>query len=174
MNFNETENQFAVLAESLPQLVWSVRPEGYHDYFNRRWHELTGLTPEQSIGDGWHRAVHPDDLPQVQARWRQSLETGQPYECEHRVRNAAGRYEWVLSRAAPFQDPSGKATRWFGTSTNVDAQRKAEDALRRLEKQYRLALEAASLGTWTLDLMTDQIRWDEGTCALYDIPHDGL
>jgi len=174
VNFNETENQFAVLAESLPQLVWSVRPEGYHDYFNRRWHEFTGLTPEQSIGEGWHRAVHPDDLPQVQARWRQSLETGQPYECEHRIRNAAGSYEWVLSRAAPLQDSSGKATRWFGASTNVHAQRKAEDALRLLEKQYRLALEAASLGTWTLDLATDRISWDEGTCALYDIPHNGL
>ena len=160
MNFNETENQFAVLAESLPQLVWSVRPEGYHDYFNRRWHEFTGLTPEQSVGAGWHQAVHPDDLPGVQARWEQSLEAGLPYECEYRIRNAAGGYEWVLSRAAPFQDPSGKATRWFGTSTNVDAQRKAEDALRLLEKQYRLALEAASLGTWTLDLATDQIRWE--------------
>jgi PAS domain S-box-containing protein len=173
VNFNETENQFAVLAESLPQLVWSVRPEGYHDYFNRRWHEFTGLTPEQSIGAGWHRAVHPDDLPQVQARWQQSLETGQPYECEHRIRNAAGGYEWVLSRAAPFQDSSGKATRWFGTSTNIHAQRKAEDALRLLEKQYRLALEAASLGTWTIDLTTDQVSWDEGTCALYHIPHNG-
>jgi PAS domain S-box-containing protein len=174
VNFNETENQFAVLAEFLPQLVWSVRPEGYHDYFNRRWHEFTGLTPEQSVGAGWHQAVHPDDLPGVQARWEQSLEAGLPYECEYRIRNAAGGYEWVLSRAAPFRDASGEVTRWFGTSTNIDAQRKAEEALRLLEKQYRLALEATGLGTWTIDLTKDRISWDEGTCALYDIPHNGL
>jgi len=174
VNFNETENQFAVLAEFLPQLVWSVRPEGYHDYFNRRWHEFTGLTPEQSVGAGWRQAVHPDDLSDVQARWDESLATGEPFECEYKIRNAAGGYEWVLSRAAPCRDASGKVLRWFGTSTNVDAQRKAEEALRLLEKQYRLALEAASLGTWTIDLAEERISWDEGTCALYGIPHNGL
>ena len=174
MDCNETENQFAVLAESLPQLVWSVRPEGHHDYFNRHWHEFTGLTPEQSAGAGWHQAVHPNDLPQVQAQWNQSLETGQSYECEYRMRNAAGGYEWMLSRAEPFRDASGRVTRWFGTSTNIDAQRKAEDALRRLEKQHRLALDATGLGTWSIDLTGNRITFDEGTCALYAIPHGGL
>jgi PAS domain S-box-containing protein len=174
VDFNETENQFAVLAEFLPQLVWSVRPDGYHDYFNRRWHEFTGLTPEQSVGSGWHEAVHPEDLPEVQARWRQSRETGSLYECEYRIRNAAGAFEWVLARAAPCLDASGTVTRWFGTSTHIDAQKKAEEALRLLEKQYRLALEAASLGTWTIDLTTDRITWDEGSCNLYNIPHNGL
>lgn len=174
MDFKETENQFAVLAESLPQLVWSVRPDGYHDYFNRRWHDFTGLSLEQSVGTGWQRAVHPDDLPQVLHQWHQSLEAGHPYEGEYRIRNAAGAYEWVLSRAIPIQDLSGRIVRWFGTSTNIDAQKKAEEAFRLLENQYRLALEAAHLGTWKLDLESGEISWDEGTCALYNIPHDGL
>jgi PAS domain S-box-containing protein len=174
VDFNETENQFAVLAESLPQLVWSARPDGYHDYFNRRWHEFTGLPPEKPLGNGWQEVIHPCDLPQVLEQWRRSLETGSPYEVEYRIRNAAGIYEWVLTRAIPIQDLSGKVVRWFGTSTNIDAQKKAEAALRILEKQYRLALEAASLGTWQIDLEKGQIVWDEGTCALYNIPHDGL
>src|ERR671938_1504428 len=96
VDFNATENQFTVLAESLPQLVWSARADGSHDYFNRRWHEFTGLTPELSQGTGWQSAVHPMDRPQVQAQWRRSIETGAPYETEYRIRNAAGEYEWVL------------------------------------------------------------------------------
>lgn len=174
MDFSGTENQFAILAESLPQLVWSVRPDGYNDYFNRRWHEFTGLTPEQSFGKGWQRALHPDDLPQVLEQWRQSLETGQSYEREHRIRNAAGVYEWVLSRAIPIRDQSGNVVRWFGTSTNINAQKKAEEALRGLEDQYRLALEAARLGTWKIDLEKQEVSLDERTCALYNIPHNGL
>lgn len=174
MDFNETENQFAVLAESLPQLVWSVRPDGYHDYFNRRWHEFTGFTPEQSLGEGWQRAIHPDDLPRVLAQWRQCLPAGAPFEAEYRVRNTAGEYEWVLSRATPIRDLSGGVARWFGSSTNIDAQKKAEQALRVLETQYRIALEAAHLGTWTIDLEKNEVSWDEGTCVLYEIPHDGL
>ena len=174
MQFKETETQFAVLAESLPQLVWSARPDGYVDYVNRRWREFTGLSGEQILGNGWQAAVHPDDLPQVQDHWHRSLEFGQAYEWEYRLRNAAGEYEWFLSRAIPIQDLTGKITRWFGTSTNIDEQKKSEEAVQMLESQYRLALDAARLGTWQIDLEKRRITWDEGSCALYHIPHDGL
>ncbi|WP_134499441.1 PAS domain-containing protein, partial [Microvirga pakistanensis] len=73
----------------------------------RRWHEFTGMTAEQSEGNGWQNAVHPRDLPAVKAQWRHSVETGAPYETEYRIRNAAGIFEWVLSRAVPIQDLSG-------------------------------------------------------------------
>jgi PAS domain S-box-containing protein len=174
VDFDETENQFAVLVETLPQLVWSARPDGHLDYFNRRWHEVTGLDSEQSFGDGWMKVIHSGDLPQVTSEWREALESGHPYEGEFRIRNAAGAYEWVLTRAIPIQDLSGKVVRWFGTSTNIDAQKKAEETVRILESQYRLALEAANLGTWKVDLETGEMSWDEGTCALYNIAHDGL
>ena len=174
MDFKETETQFAVLAESLPQLVWSSRPDGHVDYVNRRWREFTGLTPEQVMGNGWEAAIHPDDLPGVREHWRRSLETGQAYEWEYRVRTAAGDHEWFLSRATPIQDLSGTIARWFGTSTNIHGQKKAEEALRLLESQYRLALEAADLGTWQIDLEKRLITWDEGSCALYGLPHNGL
>jgi PAS domain S-box-containing protein len=174
VDFKETEAQFAVLAESLPQLVWSSRPDGSVDYVNRRWCEFTGLSAEQFLGNGWEVAIHPDDLPQVLEHWHRSLETGQTYEWEYRVRTAAGGYEWFLSRAMPIQDLTGKITRWFGTSTNINAQKTAEEALRMLESQYRLALEAADLGTWQIDLEKNLITWDEGSCALYHLPHNGL
>ncbi|UVF19017.1 PAS domain-containing protein [Microvirga terrae] len=174
MDFKETETQFAVLAESLPQLVWSSRPDGSVDYVNRRWREFTGLPGEHFLGSGWEIAIHPDDLPQVREHWQRSLETGQAYEWEYRVRTAAGGYEWFLSRAIPIQDLSGKITRWFGTSTNINAQKTAEEAVRMLENQYRIALEAADLGTWQIDLDKNLITWDEGSCALYHLPHNGL
>ncbi|MFL5128668.1 MAG: sensor histidine kinase [Microvirga sp.] len=174
MDFKETETQFAVLAESLPQLVWSSRSDGSVDYLNRRWREFTGLSGEQFLEDGWEVAIHPDDLPQVREHWRRSVSTGQAYEWEYRVRNAAGDYEWFLSRAIPIQDLTGKITRWFGTSTNINAQKTAEEAVRMLESQYRLALEAADLGIWQIDLDKHLITWDEGSCALYHLPHNGL
>ena len=86
----ETEDQFRVLAETLPQLVWTTRPDGYHDYFNRRWTEFTGLTAERSIGDGWSAALHPDDRPLAAERWRIALSTGKLYEIEYRIRADSG------------------------------------------------------------------------------------
>jgi PAS domain S-box-containing protein len=174
VDFKETETQFAVLAESLPQLVWSARPDGHIDYVNRRWCEFTRLSSDQSTGEGWRAALHPDDLPGVLEQWRQSLEAGEPYEREYRIRNADGDYEWFLSRAIPIQDLSGKIARWFGTNTNINGQKRAEEALRILESQYRLALDAANLGTWQIDLEKHLITWDEGSCSIYHLPHNGL
>jgi PAS domain S-box-containing protein len=174
VDFKDTETQFAVLAESLPQLVWSARPDGSVDYVNRRWREYTGRSGEQILGGGWQESIHPDDLAETQDHWKRSLESGQAYEWEHRIRSAAGDHKWFLSRAIPIQDLTGKITRWFGTSTNIDEQKKAEEAVRMLESQYRLALEAAQLGTWQIDLDSRRITWDEESCALYRIPHNGL
>lgn len=174
MDFNDTETQYAVLAESLPQLVWSARPDGSVDYVNRRWREYTGRSGEQILGDGWQESIHPDDLAQVWDHWQRSLESGQAYEWEHRIRSSAGDHQWFLSRAIPIQDLTGKITRWFGTSTNIDEQKKNEETVRMLESQYRLALEAAHLGTWQIDLDKREITWDEESCALYRIPHNGL
>ena len=174
MDFQETESQFAVLAESLPQLVWSARPDGFHDYFNRRWCEFTGMSSAQSLGDGWSAAIHPDDWPMVKGSWRKALETGSTYEAEYRIKQAGGGYAWVLSRGMPIQDLSGRILRWFGTCTLIDDRKKAEEALQILERQYRLALEAARLGTWKIDMDRETVSWDEGTCALFNIPHNGL
>jgi PAS domain S-box-containing protein len=171
---NNIESQFALLAERLPQLVWLTRPDGSHDYFNRRWYDFTGLTPAQSLGRQWRSAVHPEDLPAVDARWREALATGGTYEVEYRVRAAAGHFCWVLSRGLPDHNDAGEVVRWFGTCTIIDAQKKAEDARRTLEEQYRLALDAANLGTWRIELDSGTISWDEGSCALFNLPSDGM
>jgi PAS domain S-box-containing protein len=174
VKFSNAESQFAMLAERLPQLVWFTRPDGYHDYFNRRWYDFTGLSAEQCMGRGWRSAVHPEDLPNVDNCWRSALASGDTYEAEYRLRSASGHYCWVLSRGLLDRDNDGEVVRWFGTCTVIDAQKQAEQSLRTLEEQYRLALDAARLGTWRIELDTGTISWDEGSCALFDVPAQGL
>jgi PAS domain S-box-containing protein len=170
----ESASHYRVLAETLPQLVWTTDPEGYHDYFNRRWYEFTGLDPEQSIGDGWYMAVHPNEVPLARERWRLALTTGKLYEIEYRIRGADGRYRWFLGRALPVRDASGRILRWFGTCTDIEAQKKAEEALRRLDEQHRLALEAAELGTWDYGIASGVVSWDERSCQLLGLSGEEL
>lgn len=166
----ENDDRLALLAERLPQLVWFTRPDGYHEYFNQRWYNLTGMTSDQCRGEGWKTAVHPDDLGLVRSRWRQALEAEELYEAEYRLRRADGTYCWMLSRALADRDTQGNIIRWFGTSTNIDAQKHAEAALSHLEEQHRLALEAANLGTWSLDIESHVATFDATTRTLMSIP----
>jgi len=166
----DSDDQLVLLAERLPQLVWFTRPDGYHDYFNRRWYTLTGMTAEECRGQGWRSAIHADDRSHVDMRWREALAAGESYEAQYRLRRADGTYCWVLSRGLAHRDPEGRITRWFGTCTNIDAQKRAEGALAQLEEQHRLALEAANLGTWSIDLATGVTTCDTTTCALMLIP----
>ena len=107
--------------DAIPQMVWSTRPDGYHDFYNRRWYEFTGTTPEQTEGEGWNPQFHPDDQGRARNRWQHSLATGEPYEIEYRLRAADGTYRWTLGRALPIRDPhTGEITRWYGTCTGIE------------------------------------------------------
>lgn len=119
----ERESRFRALADTLPQIVWSARPDGFHDYYNARWYEFTGMPHGSTDGEGWNGMFHPDDQEAAWAKWRHSLETGEPYEIEYRLRNAAGEYRWTLGRALPIRDPNGNITRWFGTCTEIHEQK---------------------------------------------------
>lgn len=118
----QSEGRFRQLAEAMPQIVWMTRPDGYHEYFNARWYEFTGLTAEQSIGWGWSGPLHPDDVARAEARWKESTDTGRPYEIEYRFRRHDGAYEWFLARAVPVRDEDGQVVRWLGTCTGIDQQ----------------------------------------------------
>jgi PAS domain S-box-containing protein len=116
-----SETRLRAALDAIPQMVWSTRPDGYHDYYNRRWYEFTGAAPEQVEGGGWNPQFHPEDRERAWARWRHSLETGEPYEIEYRLRAADGSYRWVLGRALPVRDPqTGAIARWYGTCTEID------------------------------------------------------
>ncbi len=112
--------------ENLADLAWSARPDGYIDYFNRRWYEYTGTTFDEVKGWGWEKVHEGTLLPEVVARWNLSLTTLEPFEMEYRLRSVSGQFRWFLTRAHALRDRYGKVTRWFGTSTDIDERRQGE------------------------------------------------
>lgn len=117
--------RFRTLADTMPQMVWSTLPDGFHDYFNARWYEFTGTPVGTTDGEGWNDMFHPDDQDRAWAVWRQSLDTGEPYNIEYRLRHFDGTYRWVLGRALPVRDENGAIQRWFGTCTDIHEQKLA-------------------------------------------------
>jgi PAS domain S-box-containing protein len=115
----ESEQRFRTLADTMPQMVWSTLPDGYHDYYNARWYEFTGVPEGSTDGVAWNGMFHPEDQARAWAVWRQSLATGEPYHIEYRLRHRSGDYRWVLGRALPIRDRSGRIVRWFGTCTDI-------------------------------------------------------
>ena len=127
----DSEDRFRTLADTMPQMVWSTLPDGYHDYYNARWYEFTGAPVGTTDGEGWNDMFHPDDQDRAWETWRHSLATGDPYQIEYRLRHFDGTYRWVLGRALPIRDSvpdggsEGRITRWFGTCTDIHEQKLA-------------------------------------------------
>lgn len=118
-----SEDRFRVLADAMPQMVWSTLPDGYHDYYNARWYEFTGMPVGSTDGEEWNGMFHPEDQDRAWECWRHSLETGEPYQIEYRLRAADGSYRWTLGRALPLRDSDGVIVRWFGTCTDIHESR---------------------------------------------------
>ena len=135
-----SEANFAILTNAMPQMVWSTLPDGYHDYYNDRWYEFTGVPLGSTDGEEWNGMFHPEDQERAWASWRRSLETGEPYEIEYRLRHHSGQYRWTLGRALPVRGAEGQITRWIGTCTDIDEQKRiAEDnALLSRELSHRI------------------------------------
>ncbi len=121
------EANFAILTNAMPQMVWSTLPDGYHDYYNARWYEFTGVPVGSTDGEEWNGMFHPDDQERAWTSWRRSLETGEPYEIEYRLRHHSGEYRWTLGRALPVRDAAGAITRWIGTCTDIDEQKRTAE-----------------------------------------------
>ncbi|BAV66310.1 sensor histidine kinase [Sphingobium cloacae] len=119
----ESNRMFRTLADTMPQLVWAARADGYNDYFNAGWYDYIGAPVGSSEGEGWADILHPDDRELAFARWRRSLKTGEPYEIEYRLRHSGGGYRWTLGRARPIRDDEGQVVRWIGTCTDIHEQK---------------------------------------------------
>lgn len=127
---HEREEQFRSLAESIPNLAWWARGDGYITWYNRRWYEYTGTTPQEMEGWGWQSVHDKKMLPQVLERWKGSIATGHPFEMEFPLRGADGVFRTFLTRVQPVKDAHGRAVRWFGTNTDIDNLKRAEEAVR--------------------------------------------
>ena len=129
-DLRSSEERFRLLNETIPQQVWTGRPDGQLDFVNRRVLDYFGRTSEEMIGNGWQGLVHPDDLPRTLERWTRSLTTGEPYENEFRLRRAAdGAFRWNLAQAVCSRDDQGRIERWFGSNTDIH-DRKENEKLR--------------------------------------------
>src|SRR5579863_5174729 len=123
----ESEARFRFMAESMPQKIFTARPNGDIDYFNPQWTEFTGLTFEEIRDWGWTQFIHPDDVEENVRRWQHSIDTGEPFYFEHRFRGANGVYRWHVSRAIPMRDAHGNIVMWIGSNTDIDEQKRLEE-----------------------------------------------
>ncbi|MFA1773486.1 PAS domain-containing protein [Rufibacter glacialis] len=139
LELQESIQNFQFLADSMPQLVWTTTPDGYHNYFNKQWVEYTGYDVEASKGTRmWNNLLHPDDQERAFARWNHSLRTGEPYEVEYRFKRASdGEWRWFLARALPQQDQEGNITMWFGTCTEIEDQKRNEALMEQTNRELR-------------------------------------
>jgi len=115
---------FKFLADNIPVIVWTTHPDGYADYFNKQWYEYTGLGFEESKGWGSKQAIHPDDLEIKLQAWLESIANKTAFQVEYRIRRADGEYRWHLGKGEPLKDEAGNIIAWFGTSTDIERQKK--------------------------------------------------
>jgi PAS domain S-box-containing protein len=150
----QSERNFRLLADAMPQIVWTARRDGWLDYYNQKWFDYTGMTFAQTQGWGWAATLHPDDLQQSLEAWMNSVKTGEIFETEYRLKRASDTmYRWHLSRALPVRDEQGKVLKWFGTSTDIQNGKFAEQRLiHQLSREQEARKDAEQAGMTLLQL----------------------
>ncbi|WP_435008958.1 hybrid sensor histidine kinase/response regulator [Tundrisphaera lichenicola] len=169
----DRERQFRTLAESVPQLVWMAEPDGHIFWYNRRWYDYTGTTPEQMEGWGWTSVHDPAELPRVIERWGASIATGEPLDMVFPLRDRHGVFRPFLTRVEPVRDEQGRVTRWFGTNTDVTEAKRAEEEVREARSRLESTLAAGEIGTWEYDLVNDVVRADRNLARIYGVTPEG-
>ncbi len=134
------EQRFRLLADAIPQIVWTANPDGGVDYCNQRFYEITGFGKEQALGLSWKASLHPDDQAPALENWEKACLSGTYYEVEYRLRTAAGDYRWHLVRATPVRDAAGAVIKWYGTVTDIDDQMRHQEILEGQIKEHTEAL----------------------------------
>lgn len=157
----ESEQRLRFMAESMPQKIFTFKPNGENDYFNPQWIEFSGLNLEQMHSKGWEQLIHPDDLDENVRRWQHSLDTGQPFQFQHRLKRADGAYRWHLSRAEAMRNEKENIVLWVGSSTDIEdvrRTRKLEASTARLTEQRAQLLTLNKAKDEFISLASHQLR----------------
>ena len=154
-SLREGEERFRTMAESIPQLAWMARPDGHIYWYNRRWYDYTGTTPEQMEGWGWQRVHDPDHLPAALGRWKESIASGEPFDMVFPLRGADGRFRPFLTRVMPSRGEGGEVAHWFGTNTDISDRLRIEEELRAVKDEAEAANRAK---TQFLAVLSHELR----------------
>jgi len=165
----QADDHLRRVLDTTPALIHTGRPDGYLDYFNQRWLKYTGLSLEDVQGWAWTNVIHPEDVEGIVNRWRASLASGEPFQHEARLRRADGVYRWMLHRKVPLRDEHGNIVKWYGSSTDIEDRKQAEEAMRQSESELAEAQRVARIGSWTFDVAADTIRWSEELYRIFDV-----
>ncbi len=152
---SKSESEFRLLAESMPQIVWITRSDGWNIFFNQQWVDYTGLSLEESYGHGWNKPFHPDDQERAWDAWQNATTNLATYSLECRLRRFDGEYKWWLVRGVPVLDADGSVLKWFGTCTDIDELKISEE---NLETAKLHAEESDRLKSAFLANMSHEIR----------------
>ncbi len=156
-SLQENDQRLKFVMDSMPQKIFTTTPDGEINYFNRQWSEFTGMSFKELMDSGWTRHVHPDDVDEKTKLWHQAFETGEPFQSEHRFRQADGQYRWHFGRAVPMRDETGQIVMWVGSNTDVHDIKLSELAVQTSETRYRRLFEASKDGVLLLDAASQKI-----------------
>ncbi len=169
-----SERNLKQIINTIPALAWSARPDGSAEFFNQHYLDYVGLSAEQAKDWGWTVAVHPDDLNDLIAAWRRMIASDQAAEYEGRLRRFDGEYRWFLFRTNPLRDESGKTFKWYGTNTDIDDRKRAEEKLRRSQAFIAEGQRLARLGSFSWRVESGQITWSDQLYRIFEFEPGGL
>ena len=164
-----SERNLNQIINTIPALAWSARPDGSAEFFNQHYLDYTGLSAEAAMDWGWTAVVHPDDLSDLVAGWRRSLAAGRRGESEARLRRADGEYRWFLIRVHPLRGEAGDIVKWYGTNTDIDDRKRAEEELRRGEALLAQAQRLSLTGSFAWMVATDAITWSGQVYRIFEV-----
>lgn len=163
----ENDQQFQLICNSMPQMLWTTDPQGNHDWFSRRWYGYTGLSTDESMGGSWLKAFQSDDRDDANEHWMNSLDTGDEFSTEFRLMRYDDEARWMLGRALPLRDnKSGKISKWFGTCTDIHDLVEARQQAKRFREQLLSVIKHAHITVWVVDkhraltFLEGKLMWD--------------
>jgi PAS domain S-box-containing protein len=165
----ESEKRFRIMIDTIPQLAWMAHADGTRFWFNQRWYDYTGTTPEEMKNSGWMNVHDPDVLPGVIERWTAAIASGKAFDMEFPLRGKDGLFRIFLVRAEPLRDVTGRVVQWFGTNTDVHEQRLWEKARRETERQLQVVMENMSEGVVIADHSGRLLQWNPAALKMHDI-----
>jgi len=148
----QSEARLQTIIDAIPTLAWSAGPDGAVDFVNLRWRNYTGLTTDQARGSGWKAAIHPEDIGRLADQRRRAITAGKPFELEARLRRFDGQYRWFITRADPLLEEHDQILKWYGTNTDIDDRKRAEEALRRAQAELTHVTRITTMGELTASI----------------------